>query len=86
MTVDNEVLLKGFLTKLPPRSPQSIADRINYWADVANDPASFTNGDSSPYAIASRRKIALQSLKKLIARNPEIAAQALRDREQLEVA
>jgi hypothetical protein len=85
-TTNNEALLKGFLTKLPDRSPASIADRINHWADVANDPGQYTNGDISPYALKSRRKIALQSLKKLIARNPEIAAQALQEREQLEVA
>lgn len=79
-TPDTEALLKCFLTKLPSRSPQSIADRILYWSDVANNPQHFTDGDTSPHAIRAKRKLGIQSLKRLIARNPVVAANLSRER------
>ena len=72
--LDPDVLLQKFLIKPTPRSQQSVRDRMLHWRDVYSSPEKFTGDDQSPFAIAAKRKVAVQSLKKLIARNPEIAA------------
>ena len=75
-----EALLKGFLNVPPARSPQSIRERMSYWRDVANNPqAHLKDGEFGPAAISARRKVAIQSLRKLIERNPAIAAQLQRE-------
>ena len=71
-----EALLSSFLDKPQARAAQSIRDRMLYWKDVANNPeTNLRPNESGPAAIAARRKVALQSLRKLIERNPSIAAQ-----------
>jgi hypothetical protein len=75
---DVEALLRGFLNKPPSRSPQSIRERMLHWREVANNPELHLRpGKSGPSAIAARRKLAIQSLRKLIDRNAAIAAQLL---------
>lgn len=76
-----EALLRRFVPNAPTRSSQTIAERIAHWSDVANDPQRYTDGDSSRYAISQRRKVALQSLRKLLTDHPEIAAEIAEKRE-----
>jgi hypothetical protein len=75
--------LQAFLTKAPARSSQSIKDRMLHWQHVANNPGIYLkNGDVGKAAEAARKKVAMQSLRKLIDRNPEIAAQLLNEQSQ----
>lgn len=79
-TSATEALLRGFLTKPPARSTLSIKERMRYWKEVANNPAQhLKEGHSGPAAEAARRKIAVQSLRKLIERNPPEAEELQRE-------
>ena len=72
-TTDLSVLLRRFLSKPLARSAESIEERMERWADVADNPQNHTNGDTNNAVIAARRKVALQSLRKLIKEHPAIA-------------
>jgi hypothetical protein len=81
-----EALINGFLNKPLARSQRSIEERMMHWADVANHPGLPANSDQSPFAIAARRKVALQSLRKLIKDHPHIAEKLQREKNSSEVS
>ena len=60
--------------KLPKGdSPEQIAARIRHWVDVANTPEAFVEADTSPYAIRAKRRSALQNVRRLLKRHPDVA-------------
>jgi hypothetical protein len=84
VSTEVEHLLSEFLNKPPARSPQSIRERMLHWQEVANNPELYLKpGKSGPAAITARRKLAMQSLRKLIGRNPAIATQLLSDSQEV---
>ena len=67
-------LLNAFLDKPLARSQQSVEERLRYWQSVANKPALYLKeGTSGSAAERQRRKVAIQSLRKLITKYPTIA-------------
>lgn len=77
--------LKDFISKfLNPtkgNSPKQIEARIRHWIEVANHPEMFVNGDTSPHSISAKRRSALQNLRRLLKRHPDLAAAMMRESE-----
>lgn len=78
--------LQGFLNKPLPRSSNGLEERFRHWADAANNPATYAVNPNDKYAVAAKKKAALQNLARLIEKHPEIAekveADLRREREQ----
>ena len=55
---------------------------MEYWADVAENPQNYIHGETNKFAVAAKRKVAVQSLKKLIKRHPAIAFKLRPDKSQ----
>jgi len=83
---DTNTLLRSFLNRPLKRSDESIEERMRRWADVANNPQDHVTGESNKAAIAARRKVALQSLRKLIEDNPAVAIKLQRENAAKETA
>lgn len=75
-------LLKGFL-KTPPRrnGPEQVKTRLLQHIQIANNPEQYCTDESQP-ALAKRRRNAIQGIRRLAERYPDIAAQLLKELEQ----
>jgi hypothetical protein len=73
--------MEAFLKPPKGNEPEQIAARIRHWTDVANDPASFVDGDKSRPAVSAKRRSALQNLRRVIERHPQSAEQMMRESE-----
>lgn len=77
--------IKEFTEKFlkPPKgdSPEQIEARIRHWVDVANHPEAFVNGDKSQYSISAKRRSALQNLRRVLKRHPDVAKAIMQESE-----
>lgn len=80
--------IKEFTDKFlkPPKgdSPEQIEARIRHWVDVANHPEAFVAGDKNPYSISAKRRSALQNLRRLLKRHPDVAKTIMQESEAVQ--
>ncbi|MES2391038.1 MAG: hypothetical protein V4555_05315 [Acidobacteriota bacterium] len=80
--LDTKALLRSFLDKPLSRSTEDIEHRIIHWMTVVNNNNPSECVDKRDrYAIAAKKKTALQNLTRLITKHPTIAAKVRGDLE-----
>jgi len=72
--------LSTFLTPCKGSSPVEIEERILYWVEVANHPDRYITS-ANPHELSAKRKSAVQNLRRLVERHPDIATKIEGERE-----
>lgn len=70
--------LQAFLKPPTGTSPEDIAAKLRHYIDVANNPSQYSD-DHSTFALRAKRRNARQSLRRLVQKHPQIAAQLMRE-------
>jgi hypothetical protein len=78
MTFSVDTFLRAFLSPPSGSTPQDIINKIRHYIDVANNPAQYSSDTSIP-ALRAKRRNARQSLRRLVLKHPEIAAQIMHE-------
>lgn len=78
MTFSVDTFLRTFLSVPKGKSPEDIAAKIRHYVDVANNPSQYSD-DPSTFALRAKRRSARQSLRRLVQKHPQIAAQLMRE-------
>jgi hypothetical protein len=78
MTFSVDSFLAAFLSPPSGSTPQDIISKIRHQIDVVNHPEEHSSDTSIP-ALRAKRRNARQSLRRLVLKHPEIAAQIMRE-------
>jgi hypothetical protein len=78
MTFSLDSFFKTFLRPPTGTSPQDITAKILHFIDVVNNPAKYSD-DNSTHALRAKRRSAKQSLRRLALKHQELAAKLMQE-------